>query len=121
MQWVCNLKLSKRSKGVIIKYKEYSNQFAEKEAFKVKIDRIGRKIIYQGTSLDEFNKIQDRLEGKNIEYRTKINESKGKSTISAGQEIGAPASEGIDVSKIYVIYIHEDDLENAREALMEKE
>lgn len=78
-------------------------------------------MIYQGTSINEFSKIRDRLDQASIKYKTKVQETKDRSYINKGQEIGIPASEGIDVSKIYVIYIDEADLKKAREVLMEIE
>lgn len=84
----------------------------------MKIKKSQRMIIYQGTSIEEFNEIQDSLANQMIKYDTKVVSREDLQSITMGQEIGAPKAENMDLSNIYTVYIHEKDLEKAREALL---
>ncbi len=84
----------------------------------MKIKKSQRMIIYQGTSINEFNEIQDTLANQMIEFDTKVVNGEEFHSLTMGQEIGAPKAEKMDLSKIYTVYIHEKDLEKAREALL---
>lgn len=83
----------------------------------MRINPIHRQIIYEGTSIEKYNEIQSKLEEENIAYEPIVNKVNHDYPLSKGQEIGASQSERIDLSRVYMIYIHNKDFKQAKEAL----
>lgn len=77
-----------------------------------------RKEIFLDNSLQRFSIVRDTLSANGIKYEYKITDStNGGSFFTSSRERSGTFGINMDYAKMYYIYVHKNDFENAQELL----